>query len=288
MLYQNITVVNIDGRAGDLRGGPMAIARGCHELPGSKGLLLSPQRPESLIDGIEHVPIQPLGYFDYGVFVLYALHALVKTDFALIVQEDGWVLSGDCWSNEFFSYDLIGAPVHLARVTPGSESKILRHFHWADFLDQPDTTVDIVLNGGFSLRSRRMLEAPLRLSEAFVLPPPSGLIGPPWGMAWESDLHLEDVQLCLQMRTVLERTGMRYCPLQLACRFAFEHLCPVLHDRLDLGQVFGQHSKLRRLRSIDPSVVAYTQSRASLADSYHDEDRVAALLRRRGFDVVYS
>lgn len=287
MRFQNITVVNIDGRPAVPTGGLRAVVKSCSELPGALGLLLSPQCPNELPDGITHVPIQPLGYFEYGLFVLYALHALVSTEYALIVQEDGWVLSGDQWSDTFFDFDIVGAPVHLARVKQGGRSEYLRHFHWTDFLGQPDTRIDIVLNGGFSLRSKRMLEAPQRLGLAFVLPPPTGLYGPPLSMVWQGDPHLEDAHLCLQMRETLEAAGLRFAPLEQACRFAFEHLCPALHDGADLSLVFGHHSKLRRLSSLWPAVVEYTQDRSAMALSYHDEDRIAEVFRRRGYSVRY-
>jgi hypothetical protein len=288
MNFQDITIVNIDGRPGQALGGQCAIRASQQQLPGARGLLLTPERPRPLLDGIEHQPIQPLGYLDYGLFVMYALHALIPTEFALIVQDDGWVLNGDQWSPEFFNHDLIGAPIHLARVVMHTgQSAVFKHFKWLEHLGQPDRRVDIVLNGGFTLRSKRLLKAPSALGLPFVLPPATGLQGPRWTMVWDGDPQLEDVHLCLHMRQALLGAGIRFAPLELARRFAFEHLCPPLHDGLDLARVLGHHSALRKLVSLEPPTVRYLSPLHELQHSHHDEHRVVALLHSRGYRVEF-
>lgn len=288
MSFHDITIVNIDGRLGDATGGQLAICASQRQLPGARGLLLTPERPARLLDGIEHQAIQRLGYMEYGLFVIYALHALIKTEFALIVQDDGWVINGDQWRPDFFNHDLIGAPIHLARVVMNSgQVSYCRHFEWLAHMGLPDRRVDLVMNGGFTLRSKRLLQAPSRYRLPFVLPPVTGLQGPKWTMAWESDSHLEDVHLCLDMRQALLDAGIRYAPLELARLFAFEHLCPSLHDGLDLTQVLGHHSALRKLVSFDPPTVRYAQALPDLQGSYHHEHRIVDLLRARGFQVVF-
>src|SRR5918993_121816 len=71
----------------------------------------------------------------YSKFLLERLVDYVGTSHCLIVQWDGFVLNADGWAPEFLSYDYIGAP-------------------WPQFPDGQD-----VGNGGFSLRSRKLLEA---------------------------------------------------------------------------------------------------------------------------------
>ena len=69
----------------------------------------------------------------YSKFVLKHLHEYIKTDYALIVQWDGYVLNGNKWNPQFLNYDYIGAP-----------------WHWhKDGMN--------VGNGGFSFRSKRLL-----------------------------------------------------------------------------------------------------------------------------------
>ena len=89
--FSSLTIVVVDGRAGDRSGAVRSIALSQRELPGALGLLLCPERPAFLPQGIAHVPIAPMSYFEYSCFVLYALHQFIKTDWCLVVQEDGWV-----------------------------------------------------------------------------------------------------------------------------------------------------------------------------------------------------
>ena len=71
----------------------------------------------------------------YSEFVFGSLHAHVATPFVQIVQWDGFVSDASAWDPAFLAYDYIGAV-------------------WPQFGDGHD-----VGNGGFSLRSARLLAA---------------------------------------------------------------------------------------------------------------------------------
>ena len=115
----------------------------------------------------------------YSHFVMKELHAHVDTDFVLLVQWDGFVVNAQAWSDDFLDHDYIGAK-------------------WIFYDDAHN-----VGNGGFSLRSRRLLEA---LRDPQVVP----------GEA-------EDVAICRTYRAYLERThGIRFAPEAVADRFSFE------------------------------------------------------------------
>ena len=47
---------------------------------------------------------------DYNKIVFFELPKHLKTSHALMIQYDGYVLSGDRFSENFLSYDYIGAP----------------------------------------------------------------------------------------------------------------------------------------------------------------------------------
>jgi hypothetical protein len=72
---------------------------------------------------------------EYNLFILNELVKYIKTKYVLIIQWDGYVVNGDIWDNAFFNYDYIGAiwPQHLDGSRVG--------------------------NGGFSLRSSRLMNA---------------------------------------------------------------------------------------------------------------------------------
>ena len=131
-------------------------------------------------------PIEPLrGIGDYNRFLHQRLIDHVKTDHVLIFQWDGFVLDPDAWTDEFLAYDYIGAPWSEASTPPGRQ----------------------VGNGGFSLRSRRLL---LALQDPELAFDPS---------------RPEDKVICRELRPQLEaRHGIRFAPVDLAARFSFEHV----------------------------------------------------------------
>lgn len=141
---------------------------------------------------IRVVRIDPLRSSDaYSAFMLERLVDHIRSDHVLVVQWDGFILDAQCWNDEFLDYDYIGAP-------------------WPQFADGND-----VGNGGFSLRSRRLLEACRDLGVHAV--------------------GAEDVTICRFRRSDLERErGIRFAPLHVAERFAFERTRP-------RGPTFGFH-----------------------------------------------
>ena len=132
------------------------------------------------IDGVDCLRIPAIASREaYSQFVIKELGAHIATDFVLLVQWDGFVVNGDAWSDEFLDHDYIGAK-------------------WT-FHDDGHT----VGNGGFSLRSKRLLDA---LRDPHVVPE-----------------ALEDVAICRTYRTYLEtHHGIRFAPEDVADRFSFE------------------------------------------------------------------
>jgi hypothetical protein len=149
---------------------------------------------------IRSEPIEPLSTAEaYSEFILRRLHDFIHTDYCLIVQPDGFVLSGRAWTDDFFAYDYIGAPWDLSFNFPML------------------TAENRVGNGGFSLRSRKLL-----FVCKYLYPGP--------------ELHPEDVVVCRQHRDFFTGHGVRFAPIELAERFAVE-------NNLYRGQ-FGFHGEL--------------------------------------------
>jgi hypothetical protein len=149
---------------------------------------------------IEVVPIPRLtSAAAYSHFLLGALADHVQTPHCLIVQWDGHVLSSARWRPEFLEYDYVGA-------------------RWPQFPDGHD-----VGNGGFSLRSLRLLEA-CRAS------------------SFRAD-HPEDIAICRTNRVLLEEQGMRFAPAALADLFAAERAG-------DPATAFGYHGVFNMPRAI--------------------------------------
>ncbi len=163
--------------------------------------------PDRALPGIEVVPIDPIrSGAEYSHFVLRQLPAHIHTSHVLITQWDGFVIDADAWSDEFLVHDYLGA------VWP----------------DQPAGRS--VGNGGFSLRSRRLLAAGLdpRITET----------------------HPEDQMLCRTHRELLEREhGVSFAPPALARRFAFENEAP-------RGPTFGFHGPYNLPRVLDEGTLS--------------------------------
>lgn len=141
--------------------------------------------------GITVVPIAPItSSRTYSDFLLTQLVDHVQTSHCLTIQWDGHVLDASRWHSDFLAYDYIGAS-------------------WPQFADGHD-----VGNGGFSLRSRRLMQ--LCRDPAFQ---PS---------------HPEDVAIARINRDWLERQGMRFAPRALADHFAAERAG-------DVTASFGYH-----------------------------------------------
>lgn len=141
MSFADITVVGITGADSYTEGTMYAIIRSCAELPGSRGLLISPSCPQDLPENIRHQPCRPFGYLEYNLFVLYQLMYYIETDYCLIVQNDGWVLNGQNWQDAYREYDYIGAPLPILLETKadgqfflkGTDQYLAKQHHDSDF-----------------------------------------------------------------------------------------------------------------------------------------------------------
>lgn len=154
-------------------------------------------------DGIGVVPVAAMeSSRDYSNFILNHLLEHVQTSHCLIVQWDGFVLDAEAWQGRFLDFDYIGAA-------------------WPQFQDG-----HAVGNGGFSLRSRKLLEA---------CRDPGFVQG-----------HPEDIAICRTNRTMLEhKFGIRFADGECAARFAFERQ----HDG---GKTFGFHGVFNMVQAIGP------------------------------------
>lgn len=154
--------------------------------------------------GIDVARISKLGSRqDYSALLLKGLEAHVATSHVLVTQWDGYVLDPVAWTDDFLAFDYIGAP-----------------WLWHDGPMR-------VGNGGFSLRSRRLIEA--------LRDPRISSAGP------------EDEAICRTYRPILERDyGIRFADEATAARFAFESEYPT-------GREFGFHGLFNFHRVVPPA-----------------------------------
>lgn len=165
------------------------------------------------IPGVEFIccGVPPTDHFRlwYSDMCVHHLAQLCDASHILLWQWDGFIVNPRMWTDDFLNWDYIGAPV----ANPRWEMT-------ANWLRGLGVTVGAceVGNGGFSLRSRRFLEATASLSRT--------------GMT----VSAEDVYICIERRAELERMGMRFCPMEIAERFSKDE-----YSRRPITDVFGFH-----------------------------------------------
>lgn len=129
---------------------------------------------------IEIMPLKSL--IAYSIFCLTEMYKYIDTEFCLVVQRDGWIINPGAWTDDWLQYDYV-APLFVQHDDVGS--------------------------GGFSLRSKRIMEAAAQRYRA-------------WD-GTDEDAHLlqesvgsyEDGVLSLQMIY----DGFKYAPKSEAMKF---------------------------------------------------------------------
>jgi len=157
-------------------------------------------------DIFETVYIDPLNYENYNRFIVFDLHKYIETEFALIIQDDGFVTSPDQWRKEFLDYDYIGAPWPL----PTDD------FSYRD----PFGNLIRVGNGGFSLRSKKILSLPTKLN-----------------LEWRSYFGFfnEDGFFTCHNRHLFENEGCIFAPIEVAKYFSHEKSIPETEGIIPFG-----------------------------------------------------
>ncbi len=168
---------------------------------------------------IQVVKIPKLDLLGYSRFILNDLHKFIDTNFCLIVQADGFVLNASSWQDAFLNYDYIGAPWPKNLKIVESSGDV--------FLEVKNNQVG---NGGFSLRSKRLLNETAKINiERLNLPFVS-----------------EDLIICHFLYGEMVESGIKFPPPEFAAKFSIEN------DTASYGQnpntSFGFHGKLLRDR----------------------------------------
>lgn len=146
---------------------------------------------------------------DFNFFIVNDLPQYIDTDFVLIIHADGFVSNPNKWTDIFLEYDYIGAP-------------------WRDEPEKGFTGDTRVGNGGFSLRSKKLIDLPLKLN----LPNRNKEID-----CWNEDQYYSTFQ-----RKILQEHGCKFAPLEVAKHFSHELTC----SDIEGIEPFGFHGKDRR------------------------------------------
>ena len=145
-----------------------------------KVLFITDKKPIEKTKNIEFKIIDKIkSREEYSRFMLMHISEYFNTEFALIIQWDGYIVNEDAWDPDFLNYDYIGA----------------KWWH-KDGLN--------VGNGGFSLRSRKLVESIKQLK----------------------NINLNDTEdniICRTFRPELEeKFGIKFADETIADKFAYE------------------------------------------------------------------
>ncbi len=156
----------------------LAIRRSLNGLDFNRTLVFS---DKPLSDACDFIRINKIrGKDEYNRFVLEELPKYVSEDYCLVIQYDGFVLDPSMWRDQFLNYDYVGAV-------------------WPNF---PFYKVG---NGGFSLRSKKLLEYGAKFAK------------------YRTAGEAEDVFLARTIRPLIESVGgVRFAPESVAADFSFE------------------------------------------------------------------
>jgi hypothetical protein len=168
--------------------------------------------PELTVHKIE--PIKST--IGYSHFLLSRLPKYVKTDHCLVIQNDGYVLNPELWDDSFLNFDYIGAPWPPALPLVNQQGQPTQAMNMAK------TRVG---NGGFSLRSRKLMDL-CSLIDIHSLKLPT---------------QSEDLVICHFYHEWFASQGIQFAPVDVASKFSLE--CEIPEVQRSIGETLGFHGK---------------------------------------------
>lgn len=151
-------------------------------------------------------------YYNYNKYVFEDLYRHVDTTHCLLMQYDSWIIHPELWEDEWLNYDYIGAPWAV---------KENAYIAW-------DSGEHVrVGNGGFSFRSKKLLEIPFKYRLS---------------LTQEQGYYNEDGNICCYHRKSFLDGGIKYAPINVAAKFSFENL---IDENYGI-KTFGYHKNYPR------------------------------------------
>ena len=169
--------------------------------------LFSFERPTIKFD-YEFINIGKINYREYSDFAIKELPKYIESDFALFANHDGYIVNTEAWDDNFLNYDYIGGP-WLPGTLPSTGAR--------------------VGNGGFSLRSKKLLDRCLQDDFKLVDTPPPELY------------RADDVMICSIYKKLLEDSGIKFAPIEIAAKFSWVSDIPEVTRTW--RECFGAHIK---------------------------------------------
>lgn len=173
-----------------------AIKKCCENINFGKVILVSHELPENLPDYVEHKYYPEIkDIMDFNILMFRNVGQFVETSHALFCQDHAFVDRADLWEDDWLQFDYIGSPW-----------QIRENSYIADNGERVR-----VGNGGFSLRSSKLMRLSLELNIPLV---------------HEQGYWNEDGNVCCYHRSKFLAHGIKYAPVEVAARFSYENPVP--------------------------------------------------------------
>lgn len=171
-----------------------------------------------LFPQLEIIKIHPIkSLVEYSRFIIKELNSFIETEFCLVTQGDGFIINPQLWSEEFLNYDYIGAPWRKQSHLVNSQGQTV------DILDLNKNRVG---NGGFSLRSKKLLEVCSQLDFDHI----------------KTSSLSEDLIICHYFYDWFTAKSIKFAPLEVAIKFSCEQPIEEL-ENFSWENTFGFHGK---------------------------------------------
>ena len=190
----------------------LALQKSYKEIDFGTVKLITHECPDNLPKKISFEECSELNdIIKYNRFVFEELYQYVDTSHCLVIQYDSWVLNPELWDNDWLQWDYCGAPWE---------------YRTNSYLTDSGERVRVG-NGGYSLRSKKLLYAPKKLG--LKLEQRQGY--------WN-----EDGNLTVYHRDKLLNYGIKYAPVEVAARFSYE--TPIPENNFGKMKTFGFHKNM--------------------------------------------
>jgi len=211
-----VTLISIDGVDPEFALKALLHCMQYFEFASTK--LISFRRPlffERFEHKIEFNEIEKLSYSAYNKFKIHDIVNYIDTEYCLIIEPDGFIVNPEIWSSDFLKYDYIGAPWPMNNE-----------------VEYQSVTINTRIgNGGFCLRSRKLLELCKNIPFDILEQNQSN---------FDYENFAEDVFICRRNYDFLTQNGVKFAPLDVALKFSVEAEV----EEYDKNQkTFGFHGK---------------------------------------------
>jgi len=174
-----------------------------------KIVIVSHEKPKELPEKITYEKCPKLdGINPWNLYMFHNLGKHFQTSHCLVVHADSWVLNPTEWKDSWLQYDYIGAPWPVC---------------YDAYICKETGEHVRVGNGGFSLRSKKLVNTPLEHNMPLLE---------------EEGWYNEDGNICVYHRQKMLELGIKYAPVEVAAKFSFENN---VVENFGINKFFGFH-----------------------------------------------